>query len=487
MLDEVYIHVVPVIPLNDSRSCHWDKICDEMDFDETCLCNHFSDQQEAVGKLKEIKDWYSGLGETSHWLVEIRTICGLKMAIAKVAANADEYEDFRNIDIVEDFDLLYRWIESEALEDLKGATILDLYKSKQFLEDGEDDERDSLDFIDLEVAQRFLADPEAVALYEASGISDEAAEVLAKHQGTLPLQSLTELSDTASEALSAHQGQLALQSLIELSDAAAESLSKHRDTLRLDGLAELSDAALESLCKNQGSRSLGGLTELSDSAVKILSNHKGELSLDGLTELSDADAESLSKHEGGLALNGLTELSDTAAESLSRHQGTIDLGSLAKINSPSLAAVMREPELFLSVTNLLPDVASELWEAKALKEYQEETGYDGMLDLPALKELSLDTLKVLVGYSGHLNIGIESLSVDEARVLSEFSGAGLSLSEVAVISDQVAEALAECKADHLILSGLTSLSDAAAESLSKHEGELNLDGLTDRELVNSQK
>ena len=49
----------------------------------------------------------------------------------------------------------------------------------------------------------------------------------------------------------------------------------------------------------------------------------------------------------------------------------------------------------------------------------------------------------------------------------------VALSEFTAIEDEAAESLSKHEGD-LFLDGLTSLSDAAAESLSKHEGRLRL-------------
>ena len=502
--------IVPAVEMTDDRCAKWDSICESLeDLDEGYDAYEFLDgcetHEDKINALKALKEEYGQRVSNYYRDIDDRTIQGVRYlfsgAMSWGGGLPESAELFMNIEGISE---IFDWLEQEALEDMKRAKTLDLAKAEQFLEDDESIDLGELTSITDEAAEVLsrhqggglhlyglaaLSNAAAESLSKIRGadrlflsglasISDAAAQALSRYQGWLCLGSFTELSDAAAESLSKHKGELRLNGLTTLTDATAESLSRHEGELNLSGLTSISDAAADSLSKHEGGLYLESLTELSDAAAESLSKHEGALGLDGLTELSEAAVEALSKHEGGLALNGLTELSDTAAESLSRHQGTIDLGSLAKINSPSLAAVMREPELFLSVTNLLPDVASELWEAKALKEYQEETGYDGMLDLPALKELSLDTLKVLVGYLGRLNIGIGSLSVDEARVLSEFSGAGLSLYEVTAISDQVAEALAEYKGDELILSGLSSLSDAAAESLSRHQGVLYLESLT---------
>ena len=53
-----------------------------------------------------------------------------------------------------------------------------------------------------------------------------------------------------------------------------------------------------------------------------------------------------------------------------------------------------------------------------------------------------------------------------------------SLTEFSSIEDTAAESLSKHEG-YLQLNGLTELSDAAAESLSKHQGDLNLSGLTE--------
>jgi hypothetical protein len=71
---------------------------------------------------------------------------------------------------------------------------------------------------------------------------------------------------------------------------------------------------------------------------------------------------------------------------------------------------------------------------------------------------------------------MESLSMEEARVLSDFKGASLCLNEISTISDQVAEILSHSAAKEIVLDGLESLSSEAARHLRQHGSvETNLD------------
>jgi hypothetical protein len=76
---------------------------------------------------------------------------------------------------------------------------------------------------------------------------------------------------------------------------------------------------------------------------------------------------------------------------------------------------------------------------------------------------------------------LESLTVAQARQLAQQEG-DLSLDGLVVISDAVAEALAEHAGGMLSLNGLTTLSDRAAAALARHEEKVNLESL--RSLTN---
>ncbi|MDB4055774.1 hypothetical protein N9496_07295 [Akkermansiaceae bacterium] len=479
--------MVPAVEMTDDRCAKWDSICESLeDLDEGYDVYEFLDDcethEDKINALKALKEEYGQRVSGNYRDIDERTIQGVRYLFSGAMSWGDDLPESAELFMrIEGISKIFDWLEQEALEDLKRARTLDLAKAEQFLEDDESIDLGELTSITDEAAEVLSRHQGGgLHLYGLTALSNTAAESFSKIKGAdrLFLSGLASISDAAAQALSRYQGWLCLGSFTELSDAAAESLSKHKGGLRLNGLTTLTDATAESLSRHEGDISLNGLTTLTDAAAKSLSRHEGELNLDGLTTLTDASAESLSKHKGNLTLNGLTSLTNASAEALSKHDGALDLGGLVEINSSSLAAVMRWPEMHLSVTSLVPDVASELWDVNALREFQKKEGFDGELNLESLKDASLDTLRVLTEYPGRLALGIDSLSIDAARVLSEFNGASLALYEVTAISDQVADALAEYKGDELNLSGLSSLSDAAAESLSRHQGVLYLESLT---------
>lgn len=199
-------------------------------------------------------------------------------------------------------------------------------------------------------------------------------------------------------------------------------------------------------------------------AQKFLADPEG-VGLSLAESIDDDAAEMLSKHQGDLSLDGLTELSDAAVESLSRHRGGLFLGSLKKLTSQSLAATLAQnpEELFLEIEILSPEAAAEL--AKQERSSEEYAPY---LNLACLTDLTHETALALAGHSGHLILGIKSLSADLARALSSFRGESLCLNDVSHLSDDVAEILSQSEAEELALEGLESISAKAAGFLLQH-------------------
>ncbi|MDB4408147.1 hypothetical protein N9150_02900 [Akkermansiaceae bacterium] len=308
-----------------------------------------------------------------------------------------------------------------------------------------------------------------------------AFDSLAKHVGKLEIRNITDLPVKAAESLSRHEGALHLDHLYSLSAAAAEALSKHKGDLLLEHLAKCSDSVLESLSKLDGKINGRHPKQWVESVKKeILEYHTIDTQaakkfMEGSVDLSydfiaitDAAAELLSEFKGDeLVLDGLSKLSDAAAKSLSKYQGELSLRGLTEICSPSLAAslVRYSEDLSLDgLTSLSPEIAMELSRQKC-----ESEGFEPCLRLEGLTELSQETTKVLMGHSGHLSLGLESVTIEQARMFLEFNGESLMLTDVSEVSDEVAEILSRSSADEICLEGLESLSPEAAQHLQKHE------------------
>ena len=220
-------------------------------------------------------------------------------------------------------------------------------------------------------------------------------------------------------------------------------------------------------CENE---ELEGYTSIDDNAAELFAKWDSDiLYLNCLTELSDKSAKILSSAiaRSEIHLNGLVELSEAAAGSLSKSGGYLSLKGLTELSegaAQSLAKV--NPENLI-----LPDKLEQ-----QVAEYRDG---DYFIEQKILAKgvastwLACRDDEESVDFSSFT--GIEEEAAD---VLSKHKGE-LNLNGLTELSDAVAESLSKFEGDYLQLDGLTELSDAAAESLSKFKGEvLGLDGLT---------
>ncbi|NQX00886.1 hypothetical protein HQ447_09520, partial [bacterium] len=184
MSNDLHITAIPSIKLNEARNQIWDRICDELDFEECELKYDYDDLDSTIQMMKDLKKWYS-LEYFHYNYCWKRCIAGINIIMLAHDDYSSESDDVKNARNIENFKQLYEWLEQEAKEDERMATVLDLTK-----------------------AERFLEDENSVNLSEMTSITDAAAEALSKHQGWLGLGGLTGLTDAAAEALSKHQGWL---------------------------------------------------------------------------------------------------------------------------------------------------------------------------------------------------------------------------------------------------------------------------------------
>ncbi|MEN9634328.1 MAG: hypothetical protein RL077_2732 [Verrucomicrobiota bacterium] len=233
--------------------------------------------------------------------------------------------------------------------------------------------------------------------------------------------------------------------------------------LQLDRLTTLSPEVAKELARFDGWLMLDGLTNVSDETAKALASHVGELSLNGLPSLSDDVAKALAAHaKGRLYLNGVSSLSAAAAQALATRKAggkfPVRLDGLTSL-SPEVAAVLAE----------LP---RDQWEAR----------------LPNVKTISDDVALALakreLGFFKfpYLLEGLTAISDKAAKALGpKIYGR---LPALKVLSVELAEGLAKKRGDVILrsdlnLSGLTTLSPAAARAISKWEGHIYFDGLTE--------
>lgn len=185
---------------------------------------------------------------------------------------------------------------------------------------------------------------------------------------------------------------------------------------------------------------LAGLTNLSEAVAEVVARHKGTAWLDGLKTLSVKRAKTLAQHEGTLSLNGLLTLSDEVANELACHRGELFLDNVVSITSHGVEVLERHNGP-VSLKGL--QFRSELGEMRSLTE---------------------DAIDRLAHYRGDLMLGrLGRLSEIEARALIN-RGEMLGLDGLVLVSDEVAEVLAQHRG-RVSLNGLQTLSDAAACSL----------------------
>ena len=271
----------------------------------------------------------------------------------------------------------------------------------------------------------------------------------------------------------------------------------------------LSKASALYVVRNPRAFSLGGVRSISDPAAAILSGGGQTLSLPGLEELSDgpghlALARRLVEQPEELNLWELRMVSDGAAEILSHKTGKIRMGKLEEFQGgPGHLALARRlcqqdvstgfrglKRMADPVADLLSQQQEDLY-LPALKELGDGPGHlalakkillerDGAWSpiFSSLESFTPDVAELLSQTSGRLELGLATLSVEMARVLSQHRGYELQLNGLESLSVEVATALSR-HSGQLRLGGLRELSPATAEALSLHHNWIVFDVLTE--------
>jgi mono/diheme cytochrome c family protein len=314
---------------------------------------------------------------------------------------------------------------------------------------------------------------------EGTTLSVEQAKILAQDtSGRLQLDRLTTLTPEAAKELARFDGWLSLNGLTSISKETAETIARHRGVLHLNGLTKLSDESAMALASHEGELSLNGLTSLSDQAAKALANHKrGRLYLNGVTTISTVAVQALATRKAGgklpVQLDGLTSLSPEVAAvlaELSREQWEGRLPNLKTIPDGVALALAKRELGFYKLPYLLEGLTTISDEAGKM------LGPKLNGRLPALKVLSVELAEELakrrgdVLFRGDLNLsGLKSLSPVAARAISKWDGQ-IYFDGLTEISDETLTALAEHKVPpgekfFVHLRGLKTLSDEGAAIL----------------------
>lgn len=271
----------------------------------------------------------------------------------------------------------------------------------------------------------------------------------------------------------------------------------------------LSKASALYVVRNPGAYSLGGVRFISDPAAVVLSGGSKALWLPGLEELSDgpghlAIASRLVEQPGELKLLGLRMVSDGAAEILSHKTDKIRMPVLEELQGgPGHLALARRlcqkdvgfrfrglKRMADPVADLLSQQQGDLY-LPALEELGDGPGHlalakkmlrDGRIPgvgtFSSLKSLPPAVAELLSQYSGRLDLGLATLSVDIAKILSQHRGPELQLNRLESLSVEAATALSR-HGGRLRLGGLWELSEASAKALSGHQNLVVFDVLTE--------
>ena len=314
--------------------------------------------------------------------------------------------------------------------------------------------------------------------------------------GDLPLNDLTAISSCAAEQLVGNEGEwkygferLKLGGLSFLSDAVAKSLSQFNGEIRLDGLTELTDAAAENLGQHMGKLSLKGLARLSHSATGSLSKH-GELKTNtkirAQIKKHVSSARKITRNSTRTGQRVLTNQQTTKIRKLLRGRSSDQAQTAVQLMEAAGATVDDVSDVFsTSIISLLVNTWDvDVWNVLAplLTENQ----------LPNQEFIDLVCQRILTKSAPFMTSFSVSLFNRVGAPLGQLLTQSGSLQELGKVWDnwprpEITE-LSEAGAQLLVMSGkghdpylgaLPSLSDAAAKSLSKYEGNLDLDGLTE--------
>jgi len=346
-----------------------------------------------------------------------------------------------------------------------------------------------------------------IDLPKVSTLTPAVAKALATTKGQLQLMGVKELSNEVAKELATHTGSLTL-GVTDLSDEAAAALAKHGGNLRLDQLKSLTSLVLAERLGQQEWLFLGGVTNLTLEIAKAIcppenrvkfKNHvqlyigltklpvdvaaaimagRGHISANSLETISDEAATAWSGPFANIRLFGLKKLSPAAGASLAKGSGIFDIRLFGpELSDETAAAIAKQmaagPHRMIDF-NGLKKLSSPAFAVAVLRRYQQGPHST----LSGVAEITDDVAQALAEYQGNLN-GLPSLtSLKSAPLAAKYASqrGDVVFRKLTTIPDDVAAALATHKGK-LDLSGLKSLSLPAARAFAAHEGELILDGL----------
>ena len=354
-------------------------------------------------------------------------------------------------------------------------------------------------------------------------VSNDSIKILASTSAGLGLSSLSEISDDTLELLVRSDRDFLRLGLQKISKEQARILEFfHGENLELDSVVEISDDVAESLARISSSRiSLGGLHDFSESVAERLGSMATKtLVLPGKLQISRAALDKLfganfRNGSSDLLFNGEILLPEYAPEYPGQADAYESIITDSVINRKRMREWLNEEERYrsnylqgsiltlpaaellanhhkssgisLSLQKLPDNVAEALERHKGVihitiesitpfaarclanRKYRKNSNWNVGLNL---NRLEADEAAELARTRCGLNLQLDSLSDEAARLLVEYEGESLRI-DISELSDAAAKALATFKGD-LDLGELKKLSDAAAKSLSKHKGDLSI-------------
>ena len=320
-------------------------------------------------------------------------------------------------------------------------------------------------------------------------IDPEVATILSQTKGVLSLDGVTTLDEVSSKALASNkQLSVSLNSLVELSPQVASALGKlsylelnklkpnHQvvaelgnvsSTLKLDSLESLDAQAAASLSRIPFRLSLNGIKTITAEAAQQLAPSKALIEMNKIAMLSDQAAEELSKHMGGWSLEGLQQLHHVAlAKTLAQQRTAINLPLADDISLECLAALVTKTNYHQLGLRTLTDEQARLL-----------VQCDRLL-LPRIESISQEQIEIFLNSACRFDLpGLKELS--DARLaarLTKNAGAMLDLRRVEAMPEEVIREISQGTAI-LLLNNLRSLNVTMAKDLSHYKGNLNLSGL----------
>jgi hypothetical protein len=399
------------------------------------------------------------------------------------------------------------------------------------------------------LAEKLAAQPNALSFPYLTTISPDIAAALAKNERSLTLAGLTDVSLDVQEALAETIGVVSLPHLTSL-DSLALAKKLASSVVLLPKVEKLSAEQMEALlgAKFQGSF-FGGiylsLEAVTREVANVLAENPGtvNLTLVGNGPLPEAVLRTLLESRLRLALQDFEELNESQIRIVSEqlasrplrpgvvHSGALRLPNLKRLDSALLAETLGQATGFnfpgviqispeaAAALGVLPDreaigpemkrimIASGALSFPSLRELSPETALLLMdkrwasISLPAIEDVSLETVRLMASQTSRLTLGFTSLPVEFAGALAEIrtfqpmAGDAISFPYLSDLSPEAARVLVSSlnrgfrdvpsiskfsnspKLSFGGISGFATLSPALAVELAKYEGNLEIEGL----------